>query len=70
MNVMESEECYVDDSPQIDHEYMLDFSKIKNNDIRYLRACLKTKTPNLMDVSYLLFTCFFTLFCKINCRYT
>ncbi|WP_168163932.1 MULTISPECIES: hypothetical protein [Fusobacterium] len=30
---MESEECYVDDSPQIDHEYMLDFSKIKNNDI-------------------------------------
>ncbi|UYI77766.1 MAG: hypothetical protein OGM09_11425 [Fusobacterium varium] len=33
MNVMESEECYIDDSPQIDHEYMLDFSKIKNNDI-------------------------------------
>lgn len=33
MNVMESEECYVDDSPKIDYEYMLDFSKIKDNDI-------------------------------------
>ena len=33
MNVMESEECYVDDSPKIDYEYMLDFSKIKENDI-------------------------------------
>ena len=30
---MESEECYVDDSPKIDYEYMLDFSKIKDNDI-------------------------------------
>ena len=31
--VMNGEECYVDDSPKIDYEYMLDFSKIKDNDI-------------------------------------
>ena len=33
MNVMESEECYVKGSPEIDDQYMLDFSKIKDNDI-------------------------------------
>lgn len=33
MNVLESEECFIDDLPKINYEYMLDFSKIKNNDI-------------------------------------
>ena len=33
MNVMESEECYVKGSLEIDDQYMLDFSKIKDNDI-------------------------------------
>ena len=33
MNVLESEECYIDNFPLINYEYMLDFSKIKNNDI-------------------------------------
>ncbi len=33
MNVVESEECYVKGSPEIDSQYMLDFSKIKDNDI-------------------------------------
>ena len=33
MNVLESEECFIDDLSKINYEYMLDFSKIKNNDI-------------------------------------
>lgn len=33
MNVLENEECFIDDLPKINYEYMLDFSKIKNNDI-------------------------------------
>lgn len=33
MNVLESEECFIDDLPKINYEHMLDFSKIKNNDI-------------------------------------
>lgn len=37
MNVMESEECYVKGSPEIDSQYMLDFSKIKDNDIFRVR---------------------------------
>lgn len=33
MNVMENEVCYIKDSPEINYEYTLDFTKIKNNDI-------------------------------------
>lgn len=43
MNVLESEICYMDNTPQIDYEYMLDFSKIKNNDIFRAREIGRTE---------------------------